>query len=149
MSRNPVWIEEKRFRGIGCSECSWVFNPSSAPTGNSFDEMMRNFELQRDKEFALHVCADHSGARTQSNPQCQNWEKPYRAAILEHDPGKLLQRIELAEAAILERSRSLSKLPGIDRREQEAITRALHILGLLRQSSGQDRKFHPELDQSA
>jgi hypothetical protein len=25
----------------------------------SFDEMMRNFELQRDKEFALHVCGDH------------------------------------------------------------------------------------------
>jgi hypothetical protein len=28
-------------------------------TGASFDEMMRNFELQRDKEFASHICADH------------------------------------------------------------------------------------------
>jgi hypothetical protein len=25
--------------------------------------MMRNFELQRDKEFTLHVCADHSRAK--------------------------------------------------------------------------------------
>jgi hypothetical protein len=27
--------------------------------GESLDEMMRNFELQRDKEFASHVCGDH------------------------------------------------------------------------------------------
>jgi hypothetical protein len=44
--RRLVWIEEKRFRGFGCSECAWVFNASGSPTGNSFDEMMRNFELQ-------------------------------------------------------------------------------------------------------
>ena len=59
MPRRPVWIDEKRFRGFGCSECAWVFNPSGSPTGNSFDEMMRNFELQRDREFSSHVCADH------------------------------------------------------------------------------------------
>ena len=59
MSRNLVWIEEKRFQGFGCSECGWRFKPSSAPTGKSFDEMMRNFELQRDKEFISHACADH------------------------------------------------------------------------------------------
>jgi hypothetical protein len=41
MSRKLVWIEQQRFRGFGCSECAWVFNPSSAP----------NFELQRDKEL--------------------------------------------------------------------------------------------------
>jgi hypothetical protein len=29
------------------------------PTGNSFDEMMRNFEVRRDREFSSHVCADH------------------------------------------------------------------------------------------
>jgi hypothetical protein len=38
---------------------AWRFRPSIALTGTSFDEMVRNFELQRDKEFALHVCADH------------------------------------------------------------------------------------------
>jgi hypothetical protein len=28
-----------------------VFNASGSPTGKSFDEAMRNFELQRDREF--------------------------------------------------------------------------------------------------
>jgi len=129
MSRKLVWIEQQRFRGFGCSECAWVFNPSSAP----------NFELQRDKEFALHVCADHPGtkapgARTLNNSEHQDWGKLYRAAVLESDRSKLLQRIEQAEVAILERSRSLSKSPGNDRKEKEVITRALHILSLLRKA---------------
>gem|GEM_PF-882729 len=129
MSRKLVWIEQQRFRGFGCSECAWVFNPSSAP----------NFELQRDKEFTLHVCADHPGAsapgaRTLNNSKCQDWGKLYRAAVLESDRSKLQQRIEQAEAAILERSRSLSKSPGKNRKEQEVITRALHILSLLREA---------------
>ncbi len=63
MSRKLVWIEQQRFRGFGCSECGWRFKSSGALTGTSFDEMMRNFELQRDKEFALHVCADHPRAK--------------------------------------------------------------------------------------
>ena len=62
----------------------------------------------------------------------QDWEKRYRAAILESDRSKLLQRVEDAEAAILERSRRLSKSPANSEKEQEAITRALHILSLLR-----------------
>jgi hypothetical protein len=141
MSRKLVWIEQQRFRGFGCSRCAWVFNPSSAP----------NFELQRDKEFRLHVCADHPvvrarGTRTLDNSECQDWGKLYRAAVLESDRSKLLQRIEQAEAAILERSRSLSKLPGNNRKEQEVITRALHILSLLRQD-GQDEQFHSESGQ--
>ena len=61
IARRLVWIDEIRFRGFGCSECAWVFNSPSSPTGTSFDEMMRNFELQRDKEFTFHVCADHQG----------------------------------------------------------------------------------------
>jgi predicted nucleic-acid-binding Zn-ribbon protein len=60
MTRNLLWVEEQRFCGFACSECSWRFYSSAVPTGKSFDEMMRNFELQRDKEFASHVCADHS-----------------------------------------------------------------------------------------
>jgi hypothetical protein len=63
MNRKLVWIEQPHFRGFGCSECAWVFNPSAAPDGKSFDEMMRNFELQRDKVFRSHVCADHPGAK--------------------------------------------------------------------------------------
>ena len=66
----------------------------------------------------------------------QDWEKLYRAAIIESDRSKLLQRVKDAEAAILERSRSLSKSPANSEREQEAITRALYILSLLRAKAG-------------
>ena len=64
MSRKLVWIEQQRFLGFGCSECNWRFNFSAAPTGISFDDMMRNFELQRDKEFISHVCAAHPRAKS-------------------------------------------------------------------------------------
>jgi len=64
MSRELMWIEQKRFRGFGCSECGWRFKPAGPPAGASFDEMMRNFELRRDKEFASHVCTDHSSAQS-------------------------------------------------------------------------------------
>jgi hypothetical protein len=136
--RELVWIEHDRFRGWGCSECAWVFNPSGAPTGKSLDESKRNFELQRDKEFKLHLCGDHSRAKSQSTKHDvkQDWEKLYRAAVLESDRSKLLQRVEVAEAAILERSRRLSQSPANSEREQEAITQALHILSLLRAKAG-------------
>ena len=111
------------------------FNPSGAPpTGRYFNESVRNFELQRDKEFTLHVCADHPRVKSQSTKHDvkQDREKLYRAAIIESDRSKLLQRIEDAEAAILERSRGLSKSRTNSGKEQEAITRTLHILSLLR-----------------
>jgi hypothetical protein len=57
--RRLVWIDEISCRGFGCSECAWVFNPAGSVTGNSFDEVMRNFEFQRDREFSSHVCEDH------------------------------------------------------------------------------------------
>ncbi len=60
MSRKLIWIEQERFQGFACSECGWRFKPSGRPPGKSFDEVMSNFELQRDKEFTSHVCADHS-----------------------------------------------------------------------------------------
>jgi len=59
MRRELIWIDQEHFRGFGCSECGWRFKPSGAPTGKSFDEMMHNFELQRDRQFQSHVCADH------------------------------------------------------------------------------------------
>jgi hypothetical protein len=62
------------------------------------------------------------------------WEKLYRAAVLESDRSKVLQRIEDAEAAILERSRRLSKPPGNNGKEQDSITRARYILSLLREA---------------
>ena len=59
MRRELVWIDHTRFRGWGCSQCAWVFNPPGALTGNNFDEMKQNFESLRDKEFASHLCAEH------------------------------------------------------------------------------------------
>jgi rubredoxin len=59
MPRELVWVDQPRFRGWGCSECAWVFNPSDPPTGEDFNAMVRNFESQRDKEFASHLCSKH------------------------------------------------------------------------------------------
>jgi hypothetical protein len=66
MSRKLVWIEQERFAGWGCSECAWRFNPSNGPVSKSFDEMVERFELQRDEEYRLHVCADHPRAKRKS-----------------------------------------------------------------------------------
>jgi hypothetical protein len=63
MRRRLVWIEEQSFRGWGCSECAWVFNPSGPPAGKSLDEMKLNYELQLNKEFADHFCAEHPRAK--------------------------------------------------------------------------------------
>jgi hypothetical protein len=59
MSRKLVWREEGRVWVSGCSECAWVFNPLGLPTGRTIDEMTQNYERQRDKEFAAHVCPEH------------------------------------------------------------------------------------------
>jgi hypothetical protein len=77
---------------------------------------------------------DHTDDARSTRYVKQDWEKLYRAAVLESNPSKSLQRIEDAEAAIIERSRNLSKPPGNNGKEQDAITRALHILSLLRQA---------------
>jgi hypothetical protein len=63
MRRKLVWVEELRFRGWGCSECAWVFNPSGSPTGQTLDEMKSHYERQRDTDFAAHVCAEHPRAK--------------------------------------------------------------------------------------
>ena len=63
MRRELVWIERQRFVGWGCSECAWMFNPTGILTGNSLDEMKRNFEQRRDKDFAAHLCAEHPRAK--------------------------------------------------------------------------------------
>jgi len=59
MPRKLVWIENQNFEGFGCSECNWVFKPSSAIVTKSLDEMKQEYAAQRDKEFAAHVCAEH------------------------------------------------------------------------------------------
>lgn len=68
-----------------------------------------------------------------SSDRKPEWEKLYRAAVLESDRSKLAQRIEAAQAAILSRARRLAKTPASHEKEHEAISRALHILSLLRE----------------
>ena len=59
MRREMVWVENERFRGWACSECAWEFNPSGVPAGSSIDEMKENYERERDREVASHLCAEH------------------------------------------------------------------------------------------
>jgi rubredoxin len=58
MPRELVWIDQPSFRGWGCSQCAWIFNPTGPPSGDTFEEMKQNFEELRDKEFVSHVCAN-------------------------------------------------------------------------------------------
>jgi hypothetical protein len=61
--REMVWAEKERFRGWVCSECRWEFNPSGMPAGNSIHEMKQNYERERDREFAAHLCAERPRAQ--------------------------------------------------------------------------------------
>ena len=59
MPRILEWIKSKNFVGFSCSECSWRFKASGEVAGDSLVEMVKEYETHRDKEFAVHVCADH------------------------------------------------------------------------------------------
>ena len=63
MSRKLIWIEKHNFEGGGCSDCKWVSNISGSPAGKTLDDMKQNYILQRDKDFAAHVCAEHTRAK--------------------------------------------------------------------------------------
>ena len=54
--RKMIWISSVELESWGCSECSWSFHPSGPPLGDSLDEMKRNYERQRDREFDAHIC---------------------------------------------------------------------------------------------
>ncbi len=62
MRRKLVWVERQNFQGWARSECAWAFNSLGPLVGESIDEMKMHCELQRDKEFATHICAEHSRA---------------------------------------------------------------------------------------
>jgi hypothetical protein len=66
MRRKLVWTESSNFQGWACTECAWAFNASWPLVGTTIDEMKANFEEERDKEFASHVCAKHP--RAAKNP---------------------------------------------------------------------------------
>ena len=57
MHRRLLWVKQLGLSCWGCSDCSWLFNPTNIPRGESFDGIVRKFELQRDKAFSGHVCA--------------------------------------------------------------------------------------------
>lgn len=62
MARRLTWVERQDFQGYSCSECDWVFEPTSGVFGfgRSLDEMKQAYEAERDKAFAAHVCANFS-----------------------------------------------------------------------------------------
>jgi hypothetical protein len=62
--KQMVWAKTPQLEAWTCLACAWVFRPSGPPVGNSLDEMMLNFELQRDTEFASHLCSAHPRAKT-------------------------------------------------------------------------------------
>jgi hypothetical protein len=72
------------------------------------------------------------------------WEALYHAAILENDPLRLLERIEIAEEVMLVRTRDLTNHREGSIKEREALTRALHMLSLLRQASRKTNLGSPE-----
>ena len=65
--RKLVWAERANFEGWACAECAWVFNPAGPLVGGTMDEMKMSYQTQRDKEFAVHVCAEHP--RIKQNPR--------------------------------------------------------------------------------
>jgi len=75
MRREMVWVERERFQGWACSECTWQFSPSGAPTGNSIAEMKEHYERQRDKEFMSHACAEHPSSAKPNSSSRQQFSK--------------------------------------------------------------------------
>ena len=57
--RQMVWIKNARVQGWGCSQCNWIYNPLGPPLGHGMDEMMKNYERERDLEYLLHSCSTH------------------------------------------------------------------------------------------
>jgi hypothetical protein len=56
-SRHLAWVETGEMEAWTCAACGWAFLPSGPPLGDSMEEMMQNYERQRDMEFSSHVCA--------------------------------------------------------------------------------------------
>jgi hypothetical protein len=61
-----------------------------------------------------------------------DWQQEYQAALLELDPDKLRERVEIAETAIFKRLQAISQYPDFGA-EREAIEDALADLRVLKQ----------------
>jgi hypothetical protein len=58
-SRALVWVKTEQMEAWACAACTWAFLPSGPPLGKNIEEMIQNYELQRDKEFTSHACVQH------------------------------------------------------------------------------------------
>jgi rubredoxin len=74
--KRMIWVKSAHSEVWACSECAWVFNPSGPPRGASLNEMKQNFERQRDKEFASHVCAQHPRTKSQEAATRSDKDEP-------------------------------------------------------------------------
>jgi hypothetical protein len=74
----------------------------------------------------LEPMTDHDTSTSQ-NIKFPHWQREFEAALLESDPQKLRQRVEVAETAIFVRSQALAE--SADRQaEQQAISDAIRTL---------------------
>lgn len=74
----------------------------------------------------------------------EQWDELYRAAILELDPKKLVERIQLAEQSIREQLGQLEDGPPAgDRNEKQLMYDALQTLSNLRRLSSRNDPSRP------
>lgn len=87
-TRQMVWVKTRQMEAWTCSACAWAFNPSGPPLGNSLEEMMLNYELQRDEEYADHRCAENP--RTESTQDDSKIPRRVEARRYSSNPGSLV-----------------------------------------------------------
>jgi hypothetical protein len=66
--------------------------------------------------------------------QARPWEELYAAAVLETNPEKISERINLAHDALRDRWRELQKLPPARDPERQRVEDAIRTLNLIRQT---------------
>lgn len=64
--------------------------------------------------------------------QLNHWEELYAAAVLETDPQKMSERINLAQNALRDRWQDLQKLPLARDHERQRVEDAIRTLNLIR-----------------
>lgn len=64
--------------------------------------------------------------------QLNHWEELYAAAVLETDPQKMSERINLAQNALRDRWQDLQKLPPARDHERQRVEDAIRTLNLIR-----------------
>jgi hypothetical protein len=94
--RQMIWIKTVRMETWACSVCDWAFSPSGPPLGSDLEEMKQNFERQRDKEYASHVCAEHP--RPSSARDASQFSRPRDIRPYSTSPGNRMGPNDLRRA---------------------------------------------------